>query len=505
MFKIDEKGTQKINITLEKGKTFYKKNTNILADKLESTKKHDIRLYILKPNKIESNVCGWQILKKIDKIIIFTPKYNFDSDRCKYVFNWSDEKGKKAVYTIDFYKKPACSNSIFRLTTKNTLYNVNLCGKDKIFKPGENYYFSIKGFDIKNRLVSKSTCLEIAMPQKKYVKGQIIAAASYKYEIPAQIMKKDNIKIIGLFKLHSLKIKIYLLKTAGSIFSVIRKLKTNKNIIDIQPNYILTPLSDDKPFKSYIGKFFDLYKVHKHYTGDGVSVAVVDTGVDFKHKDLRNNIKYHENFVFNDAYKPENHGTAMAGIIASYGDLNTGIAPNAKIIALRACQQQSNKKGECYSLSVAMAIDKAIEEKADIVNMSFCSKSDDKLIEMLIKAGHRKNIAFVAPAGNNHKQKYICFPASDRFVISVCGYDRYFNPYPNNKVEKQSNILAPSSFILSTFPNNEHGFIRGTSVSSAIVSGILALYKQKFHTISPNLLLYTKQDVRIINDKLLSQ
>lgn len=82
-------------------------------------------------------------------------------------------------------------------------------------------------------------------------------------------------------------------------------------------------------------------RLHRFLTGRGVRVAVADTGVDFRHRDLEERVVIHLNFIPRERYRAEVHGTAVAGIIASSenGFGIVGLAPEAEILALRACRE----------------------------------------------------------------------------------------------------------------------------------------------------------------------
>lgn len=219
------------------------------------------------------------------------------------------------------------------------------------------------------------------------------------------------------------------------------------------------------------------------FKGKGVTVAIVDTGVDINHKDLSGAILSHANCLSNSEYRSEIHGTAVAGLIGARTN-NLGIdgyAPESKIFALRACKQISTTqpRGECYSISIAKALDLAIQKGVHIINMSLGTNVEDQLISKLIDAGSEQGILFVAPSGNNSKIYELCFPASHPDVISVAGITEKGEFFPNSKVVEKSDFYLPYDNFFSTIPNNKYNFLSGTSLSSAVVSGLLALAYEK--------------------------
>jgi subtilisin family serine protease len=230
-------------------------------------------------------------------------------------------------------------------------------------------------------------------------------------------------------------------------------------------------------------KVMNLKKLHEHFSGKGVIVAVIDTGIDTQHRDLKERIVSSENLLRDSPYQPEIHGTAVAGVIgASINGFGIeGVAPESSILSLRACRQVSEMRpeGECYTSSISRAIDIAIEKKAKLVNMSFGSISPDKLILKLIEEGAKRGIIFVAPVGNMPHQEDLSFPASHPDVVAVAGVDDRGDPYPNQEIAKKARVLAPATNVMTTIPGDKHNFLTGTSMASACVTGMIAVAAEK--------------------------
>jgi len=135
--------------------------------------------------------------------------------------------------------------------------------------------------------------------------------------------------------------------------------------------------------------------------------------------------------------------------------------------------------------------------------MSFGTPHYDSLLARLIDTGKEKGILFVAPASNVKNDKRLRFPASHPAVISVGGLDEQMNPYPNSDIAKASCTCAPALNILTTFPSNKHNFINGTSISSAYISGILALAVEKDKSVSKKTLPLYQGDICRWEEELL--
>jgi subtilisin family serine protease len=122
-----------------------------------------------------------------------------------------------------------------------------------------------------------------------------------------------------------------------------------------------------------VARLWHLSELHNAALGRGVRVAVVDSGVESAHPDLIGQVEREENFVDGKAYVPEMHGTAVAGIIAARAGNGIGIAgvaPGARLLALRGCWQQASGATACDSFSLAKALQAAIVQGADVINLS---------------------------------------------------------------------------------------------------------------------------------------
>jgi subtilisin family serine protease len=200
-----------------------------------------------------------------------------------------------------------------------------------------------------------------------------------------------------------------------------------------------------------------LSELHRSATGRHVSVAVIDSGVDDLHPDLLGQVALRENFVAGQPYQAENHGTAVAGIIAARADNGVGIrgvAPGAQLLALRACREASGKAAECDSFSLGKALNFAILQQPKVINFSLTGPPD-RLLQRLLDAALGRGIAVVGAADPLRADGG--FPASWPGVLAV-GADS-----------------APGRDIPSTLPGGRFGVVSGSSYAAAHVAGLLAL------------------------------
>lgn len=223
--------------------------------------------------------------------------------------------------------------------------------------------------------------------------------------------------------------------------------------------------------------------------GDGVHIAVVDTGADTRHPDLQGRIRDVHDMVDGNAaaFDRDNHGTEVSGVIAADADNHqgiVGIAPKAVLSVYKACwyQPESHGGAHCNTFTLAKALAAVIDTDARIVNLSLGGPADpllDKLLAQLLGQG-RIVVAALPPSGNLGG-----FPDNAPGVIVVRSSDTTSAP--------PGVLSAPGKDILTTQPGGGYDFTSGSSMATAHVSGIVALLL----ALSPQL------DARAVHDLLL--
>jgi subtilisin family serine protease len=215
---------------------------------------------------------------------------------------------------------------------------------------------------------------------------------------------------------------------------------------------------------------------HRSATGRGIKIAVIDTGVDFEHPDLKGQIAEHRDFTAQNAaqFSGDLHGTAVAGVIgalAGNGEGIVGVAPNAEILALKACWQTAavTLDAACNSLTLALALNTAIRMKPHILNLSLTGPPDPLLKQLLEKA-LANGIIVVAAADQTGTASG--FPASLPGVIAAYAAEQTGNPPLTGQ---KLRLAAPGSEIVTTFPHGAYSFMSGSSIAAAQLSGVIAL------------------------------
>jgi subtilisin family serine protease len=217
-----------------------------------------------------------------------------------------------------------------------------------------------------------------------------------------------------------------------------------------------------------------LARLHRIATGRNVRVAIIDSMVDRSQPDLAGQIDTLRNFVPGSAPAAEDHGTAVAGIIVAKPNNGVGIvgiAPQARLMALRACWQERGETRSatlCDALSVAKALEFAINHDAQVINMSL-GGPDAIVLSRLIDIALARGTAVVAAydrgaAGGG-------FPASYKGVIAVAAEE------PDNS--SAGVLAAPGKDVPTTAPGREWRVVNGSSYAAAHVSGLLALLRER--------------------------
>ena len=220
-----------------------------------------------------------------------------------------------------------------------------------------------------------------------------------------------------------------------------------------------------------------LADLHAQATGKGVRIAVIDSGVAIDHPDLRGQVALSRNFVDSRGDVAEAHGTAVAGIIAARAGNGVGIvgiAPQARLLALRACWQRDAGSAACSSFTRARALQFAIDARAQVLNLSL-SGPDDRLLARLLDAAMQRGISVVGAFDDQARDGG--FPASHPGVLAVDGLARTRAP--------PVVLHAPGTGIPAPLPDGGWGLVSGASFATAQVSGLVALLLQQRPRLQP--------------------
>jgi subtilisin family serine protease len=290
---------------------------------------------------------------------------------------------------------------------------------------------------------------------------------------------------IGVLGVHCI---VYELPASAARDDVIARLRRDPRVDSAQPFQSFSTLTSE-PNDPYRGlqhnlDVMDVAGAHSLSRGEGVRVAIVDTGVDAGHPDLAGRIVRQQNFVDDGARNDvsDRHGTAVAGVIAAVENNQLGIigiAPAARVYALRACwpMPQDDSRALCSTLTLAKAIAAAIDSHIEIVNLSLSGPADP-LLARLVEVGLRRGMVFVGAtpgAGALAPGAHGTFPTN---VAGVIGVDASRAPASADSV-----LFAPGVDVLTLVPGGRYDFLSGSSLAAASVSGGIALLLARDRTL----------------------
>lgn len=325
--------------------------------------------------------------------------------------------------------------------------------------------------------------------------------------------------------------RTHVLKLNGAdLEKEIERLKSNRDVEFVEPNYVYTtsytpsdPLYNEQwsHLNTQAEQAWDLTR-----GASDVVIAVIDSGVDHLHEDLKQNIWKDaqgnpgrdfvdintagytsqgfelidgEDYtvVDDDPMDYNGHGTHVAGIVAApdNGVGVIGAAPGTKIMSLRAgfsMTKSGREYGLLDSVSIINAINYAADNGADIINMSFGSSQSSAATEAALNKAYDKGVVLIAAAGNTALSS-LRYPAAYEKVIAVANTDRSDKRSPLSTHGRWVEVAAPGQSILSTYPTGRtdtttpgYKALSGTSMASPYVAGVAGLVLSKNPQFTPD-------------------
>jgi subtilisin family serine protease len=209
--------------------------------------------------------------------------------------------------------------------------------------------------------------------------------------------------------------------------------------------------------------------------GEGVKVAVIDTGIDMTHSEFSDSLK----LTFNmhnrtkDVTDDYGHGSHVAGLIAGK---RTGVAPNAELYVAKVL----DKNGHGNMANISDGITMAMNLKVDVLCMSLGVPQDLPIaIQQKLLDAYSRGITIVCAVGNDGKNT-VEYPSFYDYVIAVGGVDKDLKKASFSNFAKQLDIVAPAVEVLSTYKDGNYARMSGTSMASPLVAGAIVLLISKY-------------------------
>ena len=382
--------------------------------------------------------------------------------------------------------------------------------------------------------------LQIAHAQPAYSPGQILV--KFRNAKPALAQFRDLSERHGvteiepLFTPRSAKsvyphplTHVYRVSLSGDPGEAAADYALRPDVVYAQPNYLFThhqvpndPRYSDQRSLQTLG--WELLQQNLGPVREQVVVAIIDSGVDYNHEDLRDNIWHNAAEVNgeagvdddgngyiddirgwdfthapglpgmgdylnrdNDPQDESAHGTRVAGIVAAAANNNrgiAGIAPNAQLMALRAGLRRLGGIGFLEEDDIAAAILYAVENGAHVINMSLGGPERTFILGDVIQYAHAQGVVLVASAGNSGDE--LGYPAGNHYTIAVGAVNHSDRLAGFSSTGASLDLVAPGVNILSTRLDNRYASGSGTSFSAPHISGLAALILSRRPDLSPH-------------------
>ncbi|ARK25362.1 hypothetical protein SporoP37_12320 [Sporosarcina sp. P37] len=230
----------------------------------------------------------------------------------------------------------------------------------------------------------------------------------------------------------------------------------------------------------------------RNYTGKGVKVAVLDSGISLRHEDVT--VSGGVSFVAGtSSYADDhNHGTHVAGIIGAKNNHTgvVGVAPDAELYAVKVIDRNNS----FLTSDLIKGIDWSITNEMDILNMSLYTYDyyNHYGLHEIIKTAYNEGMLLVGITGNtgtDSRDNTVNYPGKYSEVIAVGSIDEDSLVSYYSSFGSETEVTAPGSYVYSTLKNGSYGYMSGTSMAAPHVAGLLALLKEEY----PN---YTNRQLR---------
>lgn len=226
----------------------------------------------------------------------------------------------------------------------------------------------------------------------------------------------------------------------------------------------------------------------QHSTGAGVTVAVLDSGVDAGHPDLAGRVLPGKDYVDGSTdgrVDPVGHGTTVASLIAGHASSATGLAPDARILPVRVLDEENRYR---EASTVADGVVWAVEHGAQVINLSLGGTRASPALREALELAMARDVVVVACTGNltDDPDERVWYPAREPGVVAVAGLTFSGGAaarWPQS-ISGPETVLAAPAVMTGARVGGGHRDVQGTSFSSALVSATAALIRARWPELS---------------------
>ena len=296
------------------------------------------------------------------------------------------------------------------------------------------------------------------------------------WRLAEEVARRHDLEVVTAWPMPALGVDCFVMQARGpaTIPALAAEIARDPRVESAQAMNVFRALGHDDPLSPLqpVARLWHIEEIHRLATGRNVRIAEVDSAVEVDHPDLRGRVAAARDFIGDAPPIGEVHGTAIAGIIAARagdGIGIAGVAPDASLVALRACRPTApSSTSICTSFTLAKALQYALDQDVQVINLSLGGPSD-ALLARLIDVAIARRIIVVAAADPEFPDGG--FPASHRGVLAVAAAGAQNAP--------EHALVAPGRDIPATMPGRSWGFVNGSSFAAAEVSGAVALVLER--------------------------
>jgi len=324
------------------------------------------------------------------------------------------------------------------------------------------------------------TSFAYAGPKPQYVPGQVLV----KFKPHAAATRNTAHQAVGavpISEIDVLGVQTLRLPANMSVEKAIAYYKRLSGVEYVEPNYIRKAFyvpNDPRYNEQYTMPRLKMPQAwDMHFGASATKIAIIDTGVDYNHPDLKGKTILGRDFAANDndPMDEDGHGTHVAGIAAASTNNGIGIAGvgfNCSIIAIRVLGPHGGA-----SEWIANGIRYAADNGASVINLSLGGPGEALVERDAVRYASNKGCVIIAAAGNDGTTNR-GYPAANPLTIAVAATDSNdkkadFSTYGADWVD----VAAPGVDLMSTLPNNTYGNNSGTSMASPVVAGLAGLMR----------------------------